>query len=150
MERARFPKPGERLIDADSAEPIRTSRPPRPISILGAVGYGPAHPSWWAGHRGRGFWRLTIANDLILMKPDRFTQALTRRPVVRIPVNTITSVSQTTWGLWFHVPGDPALDGTRFTPFVGDRASLKPLVELLHARGIPVDTMPVSTRTKRG
>jgi hypothetical protein len=150
MDREPFPKPGERLVDSvRPREASEESRPPRPISIVGSIGYGPAHPSWWAGRGGNGFSRLTIEDDSILMKPPSVAQSILRLPVVRLPLDDITSASRTTFGIWFHVPGDPALDGARFTPFGGDRGALKPLVEFLEAQGVPVDTMPVSTRVKK-
>ncbi len=151
MEREPFPKPGERLVDPVSApETSDASRPPRLISIFGGIGYGPAHASWWAGRSSPGFSRLTVENDSVLMKPDSFTRTIFRLPIVRIPLDEITSASRTTFGIWFHVRGNPELDDARFRPFGADRRALKPLFELLEARGVPVDTMPVSSRVKKG
>jgi hypothetical protein len=146
MGRAPFPKPGERLVDPSPREARHESRPRVPNSIYGSVGYGPAHPGRWAGRRPRGTARLTVEGETILIQPLWWSRPILRFPAVRIPFAEITSASRTTFGIWFHAPNDPELNGTRFTPFLGYRTAL---VELLRARGVPVNTMPVSSRMRR-
>lgn len=146
MPREPFPRPGERLVDSERPP---ENPPQRRISVFGSVGYGPGHPSRWAG-TGRGGARLTVENDVVIIRPIWFERNIFRRPVVRIPLAEITSARTMTFGIWFVVHDDPGLDGTRFTPFGGALSALNPLVGLLEARGIPVDTMPVSSRVSTG
>jgi hypothetical protein len=69
-------------------------------------------------------------------------------PVVRIPLDAVAMASRITFGIRFTVPGDPALDGTRFKRWYGGGRRLEELVGLLQARGITVQTMPRPERVK--
>jgi hypothetical protein len=145
-----FPRPGERLAgpSAPSHAKHGATRSTRPISIFGGVCYAPGNPSRWAGAQGSGTTRLTVEEDAILLTPLWIWRLVNRLPVVRIPIDKVEAASRTTFGLTFVVPSDPDLDGTRFVPFGGDRDALRPLVELLERRGIPIDTMPVANRIR--
>jgi hypothetical protein len=92
--------------------------------------------------------RLTISEDCLLLSPLWPWRWLLRMPVLRIPLSTVEGASRITFGIKLSVPGDPALDGTRFKHWLGGRQNFEGLVELLQRRGIPVQTMPRSERAK--
>jgi hypothetical protein len=67
-------------------------------------------------------------------------------PVLRIPLTGIEGVSRITWGIKLSVPGDPALDGTRFKRWLGGTDRLEALIAFLESRGVAVQTMPRAQR----
>jgi hypothetical protein len=116
--------------------------------IFGGMGYSVSHPSRWAGYEAGGMARLTVVQDCVVLSPLWLWRRVARMPVVRIPLSEVESVFRITWGIKFSVPGDPALDGTRFKRWVGGAEGLERLIELMQSRGITVQTMPRSERIK--
>jgi len=92
--------------------------------------------------------RLTVVQDCVVLSPLWPWRRLLRVPVVRIPLSEVESVYRVTWGIKFSVPGDPALDGTRFRRWWGGAESLERLIQLIQSRGITVQTMSRSERIK--
>jgi len=91
---------------------------------------------------------LTVVQDCLVLSPLWPWRRLLRMPVVRIPLSEVESVYRVTRGIKFSVAGDPALDGTRFRRWWGGAESLERLIQLIHSRGITVQTMPRSERVK--
>jgi hypothetical protein len=79
------------------------------LSILGGVGYPPAHASRYAGAQF-GMARLTVKNDCIVISPLWFWRRLLRMPVLRIPLTAIQGASRISWGVKFTVPADAELE----------------------------------------
>lgn len=150
MEREPFPKPGGRLVDTPRRREEVEGGRAASISIFGGVGYAPGHPSRWAGVGSSGTARLTVESESVVIRPYRFWRNVFRLPVVEIPLASIERLSRIFVGVRFEVPGDPALDGTRFRPWAMDVPSLEPLVELLQGRGVPVEPLPYSDRWTGG
>jgi len=150
MEREPFPKPGGRLVDVPHPRERIAGERDASISIFGGVGYAAGSPSRWAGVGSGGTARLTIENEFVVIRPLRFWRVVLRMPDVRIPLASIEGLSRINFGVRFEVPGDPALDGTRFRAFAMDVLSLEPFIELLRRRGVPVERLPYSERWKSG
>jgi hypothetical protein len=112
------------------------------------MGYSVSHPSRWAGYEAAGMARLSVVQDCIVLSPLWLWRRVLRMPVVRIALSEVESVDRVTWGIEFSVPGDPALDGTRFKSWLGGAESLERLIQLFQNRGITVQTMPRSERIK--
>jgi hypothetical protein len=149
VERQPFPKPGARLVDVPRPRERVEGERAASISIFGGVGYSPGHPSRWAGVGSGGTSRLTVENESVVIRPFPFWRQVFRLPVVEIPLASIEGLNRIMFGVRFEVPGDPALDGTRFGAWAMDVVSLEPLIELLQRRGVVVETLPRSERSKR-
>ena len=150
MERQPFPKPGARLVDTPHPRERVDGDRATSISIFGGVGYAAGSPSRWAGIGSGGTARLTVENEFVVIRPLRFWRQVFRMRDVRIPLASIEGLSRIHLGIRFEVPGDPALDGTRFRAWAMDVLSLEPFIELLQRRGIPVEKLPYSERWKSG
>ena len=92
--------------------------------------------------------RLTVVQDRVVLSPLWPWRQLLRMPVLRIPLSAVERASRITLGIKFNVPGDPALDGTRFRRWYGGGQKLEELVESMQSRGITVQTMPRSERVR--
>lgn len=92
--------------------------------------------------------RLTVVQDRVVLSPLWPWRQLLRLPILRIPLSAVERASRITFGIKFNVPGDPALDGTRFRRWYGGGQRLEELVGLMQSRGITVQTMPRSERVR--
>ena len=92
--------------------------------------------------------RLTVVDDCLVLAPLWPWRLLLRMPVMSIPLSAVEGASRIIWGIRFSVPGDAALDGTRFRRWYGGGARLERLIELLKGRGIPVRAMPRPERVR--
>ena len=91
---------------------------------------------------------MTVVQDCLVLAPLGPWRRFLRMPVLKIPLSAVESVSRITCGIKFSVPGDPALNGTRFKRWQGRGAQLEGLIELLRSRGVRVQTMPRAERMR--
>jgi hypothetical protein len=90
--------------------------------------------------------RLMVVQDCVVLSPLWLWRRLLRMPVVRIPLGEVEGVFRISFGIKFSVPGDPALDSTRFKRWYGGAPRLEEFVQWLQNRGISVQTLPRSKR----
>jgi hypothetical protein len=102
--------------------------------MFGGIGYSDGHPSRWAGVTSGGTAVLALDRDRVVITPLWPWRVLSRMPTLSIPLDKIAAVFEIHGGLQFSVPGDAALDGTRFRRWWGGAERLEELLDLLAGR----------------